>query len=100
MGASEKARTSLGPIFALSCFVLGIILIGIFNIIQYYHVAKLFASWKQDSAKYFEIPAEWTNIIQSDNERSKTSIWAHIVAHGSFAAFLAGCIFGTINLFK
>jgi|HubBroStandDraft_2_1064218.scaffolds.fasta_scaffold177347_2 hypothetical protein len=100
MGASEKARTSLGPIFALSCFVVGIILIGIFNIIQYYHMAKLFALWKQDSEKYFENPAEWTNIIQGDNKRSKTSIWAHIVAHGSFITFIAGCICGTINLLK
>jgi len=100
MGASEKARGSFGPFFSLLCFVVGVILIGVFNIIQYYHMAKLFAFWKRDSEKYFESPDEWKNIIQSDNKRSKTSIWAHIVAHGSFAAFLSGCFFGTISLFK
>jgi uncharacterized membrane protein len=100
MGASEKARTSLGPIFALSCFVVGIILIGVFNIIQYYHMAKLFALWKRDSEKYFANSAEWVNIIQSDNKRSRISIWAHIIAHGSFATFIVGCICGTINLLK
>jgi uncharacterized membrane protein len=100
MGASEKVRTALGPILGLSCFVVGIILIGVFNIIQYYHMAKLFTAWKSDSEKYFENPAEWTNIIKNDKERSKPRIWAHIVAHGSFVMFVVGCIIGVIEFFK
>jgi len=100
MGASEKARTSFGPKFALLCFLIGIILIGIFNIIQYYHIAKLFVLWKRDSEKYFENHSEWKKLIDDDTERSKTIIWSHLVAHISFLMFILGCIFGAMSLFK
>jgi hypothetical protein len=100
MGASEKARSSSGAIISLSCFVAGVILVGVFNTLRYYRVAKLFYSWKRDSEKYFDKKVEWPVLIQSDEKRSRTQILAHIIGHCSFIAFLAGCIFGMINLFK
>ncbi len=100
MGASEKARILVGPKLALLCFVIGIVSIGVFNIIQYYHIAKLFVMWKKDSEKYFENPSEWKKLIDDDTKRSKTSIWSHVVGHLSFLMFISGCIFGAISLFK
>jgi hypothetical protein len=100
IGTSEKARTSTGAIVTLSCFVVGIILVGIFNILRYYRISKLFYLWKHDVDKFYKKEFTWLNLTERDESRCKTPISLHVVGHLSFAAFLCGCIVGAISLFK
>jgi hypothetical protein len=100
MGSSEKARSSHFTVAALASFVVGVILVGVFNILRYYRVANLFNSWRRDSEKYFEMEMDWKTLTDSDNQRSEAQIIAHIAGNLSFVAFLVGCILGTISFFK
>src|ERR1035437_606283 len=100
MGASEKARASTGAIIALACFAVGIVLVGIFNIIRYYKVASLFREWRRESENYFEGKTDWKALTDDDNKRSYKNYSLHIVGNLSFVAFVVGAIFGMINLFK
>lgn len=100
MGASEKARTSPGAIVALACFVIGVVLVGVFNIIRYYKVASLFREWRRGSENYFDGKVDWKILTDDDNKRSYKNRSLHIVGNLSFVAFVIGAILGMINLFK
>ena len=100
MGASEKARGSCGAIAALACFVAGVVLVGIFNVIRYYKTANLFKEWRLGSESYFEGKTDWKTLTDDDNKRSYKNWSLHIVGNLSFVAFVVGAIFGMINLFK
>ncbi|MGA2802440.1 MAG: hypothetical protein ABSE97_08760 [Verrucomicrobiota bacterium] len=100
MGSSEKARSSHYAVAALASFVVGVILVGVFNILRYYRVANLFNSWRRDSEKYFERQIDWKKLTDADNLRSKAQIAAHFAGNLSFVAFLVGCLLGTISFFK
>jgi hypothetical protein len=100
IGTSEKAHAAIGSKFALGLFVIGLILVGFFKAWHYRRIANIFASWRIDSENYFSDRMTWELLIENDNNRSRVSVVTYILGYASFAAFIVGCIFGLINLFK
>ena len=100
LGASAKARSLTGPAIALVLFLLGVVLVGIFNAYQYHRISNLFYGWKKDSENYFANKISWDLLIEEDEKRTKPSRLAYCLCYGAFLSFIVGCICGAIAIFQ
>ena len=70
MGASESVRSMSGPKWALGCFVIGVILVGVLYAYQLHHSARLNSEWKKDVNCYLSKSIDWNALIKVDDKRS------------------------------
>ena len=100
LGASAKARSLTGPAVALSLFLLGVVLVGVFHAYQYHRMSNLFLGWKKDSENYFAYKINWDLLTEEDEKRTKPSRFAYALCYGAFLSFIVGCICGAITIFQ
>ena len=62
IGNSDEARRMGGPLFALVCFALGIVFIGIYLAIQYHRFDSLLRGYYSDVRKYYADQMEWLEL--------------------------------------
>lgn len=98
MGSSEEARAATGSRISLVCFGLGILLVGVFHAFQYHRISGAFEAWKVNSRDFLTRKVDWDSLNQADDQRSRTSVWAHCLAYSAFAAFIVGCLAGFCSL--
>ena len=98
LGTSTAARTLLLPRVALGCFVTGIVLVGILDLLILHHVERIFLNWRQTTPKYYEDKIDWEDMTAADDKLSYTVWREYLVGYIAFFCFIAGAIIGVFSL--
>jgi hypothetical protein len=99
IGNSDEARRICGPRFALVCFALGIIVVGIFIAVQFHRFNDMFKGYHSGSGEYLSGQIEWEKLEKDDDARSKVHSIDYVWPYISFILFILGCIAGGLSLF-
>ena len=99
MGASESIRNLFWLRIALCCFALGLVLVGIVRLILVHKAGSAWNGWKKDVGQYWCGTIGYTELKDSDDERTKSDFWAWFFGYASGGAFITGLILGGISLF-
>lgn len=100
LGASTSIQFPLGVKTALLLFVLGIIIVGVSNAMQYHFFTHIFNAYKQDVDTFYKNKNEWADLISNDSKRSVERCRDITVAYLSFGCFILGCAVGAFSLFS
>jgi hypothetical protein len=74
MGGSGKVREMAGPIIALGCFSLGVIVTGILIAKQLHRFEGFYKGYKKDSEQYLaDQIEEWNTVVEQDEKRIQAS---------------------------
>ena len=98
LGTSITVRTMLMPKVALSCFVVGLLLVGVLRAFRVHDYQKAFDSWHRDYNSFLVGELTWKQFVERDDVLSETSVWEYIIGYGSFACIFAGAVAGTYAL--
>jgi hypothetical protein len=99
MGGSDKVRQMAGPWFALICFSVGVICVGILVAKQLHRFEAIFKGYMKDSTRYLADQIEWNTLRTDDDARAKPSAWDYAWGYIAFGLFFGGCVAGAISLF-
>ena len=96
IGALKNVKSE--TIWALICFLLGFVLVGVLTAMTYHRMNFLFENWRRDSNAYINNQEEWEDMNSKDNERSVNNLWMELVGYSSFGLFILGLILGVLGI--
>ncbi len=99
LGRAESVRAMLTPKLALSCFVAGLVFVGVLRAFRVHDYQRAFDAWHKDYGKFLSGQLTWTQLIGREEARSGTSAWEYIFGYASFISILAGAAEGAYALF-
>ena len=99
MGSSDSVITGT-IVFALCCFFIGIILVGILIARAVHCMNNLYEGWKKDVSKFYKDEIDWEKLTESDEKRVPNELPDFIIGYASFAAFIIGSIVGATWFLK
>lgn len=100
LGTSEVARALFGVKLALFLFVVGVVLVGVSNAMQFHHMSHLFKSYKKDVDLFYQAKLGWMELSNNDDGRAVEKRRDIAVPYISFGCFIWGCIVGAFSLFS
>lgn len=98
IGAMPQIRQSQWPQTALSLFVLGVVLVGIYHAVRYHRTEWLFRGWRESVAAYSSDQLDWNDLLDGDAARSKKGNGPLLVlAYASLLCFMSGLLIAALN---
>lgn len=99
MGSDKDIRNFLTAKLALAAFFLGLVSVGVYQVLRYRYVDALFANWRSSVGRYYKNEFDWVEMLNADETLSYNIRPMEIFGYGSFACFLAGGFAGAVGLF-
>ncbi len=100
MGASENIRNNGFAVASLILFVVGLVLLGITRAIILKKLNSVFRGYKSDVFDYFDQEKRYRQVLNNDEERSKSIFQPYLFGCLSAIALITGFITGGIALLK
>jgi len=100
LGTSAQARGLLLPKLALACFGLGIVLVGVLNLLILLHIERIFVNWRQTTPQFYEDKVEWEDLTANDDKLAYTVWPEYLAGYAAFFCFIAGAAIGVCALFS
>lgn len=98
IGAMPHIRQAPWPRIVLCCFVLGVVLIGLFHAFRFHNIRRLFIDWRTDVKKYNSDDIEWNDLLDRDAARlDRGKFKRGCLIYASFISFLLGIIIAGSN---
>lgn len=99
LGTDSARHVALAK-FALVCFVLGLILVGVEIARRVHYMENLYARYREGANSFFEGKISFIELYNADEARSrKPPKIAYVLPYICFALFILGCIIAGFALF-
>lgn len=103
IGSSNLAKGMWYAPAALSCFLLGLASIVIFQLLGLHRVMNIFSWWREETTRDYwgliQNNEAWDFLIKNDAKHHRARWWQYLTGYGGFLCFCAGALIGVLGLF-
>lgn len=99
LGTYDKALSILAVKVALTFFLAGIVVAGVWIAFMVHHLEAAMTGIDNDTGSLYRHEIDYATVIARDNERTGEKKRRLILPYLSFSCFIAGCSIGSYTLF-